>query len=405
MLIGIDASRAVVEKKTGTEHYSEQIIYNISKLDTKNQYILFSESAPLKGSLLEKLPKNFSWRIIPFGYLWTQIRLSWEMQYWKKKLDVLFVPAHTIPLIHPKNVVVTIHDLGFEYFPKLYAQKPIGPSNPIIKFIFNIGARIVTLGKYGNSEFDYHRWAMRHAVKNATTIISISKFTKKDIIDKYDAKEKQISVIYHGFDTSFYRPLDSSSNKKKSFARTNPYKPYLFFIGRIERKKNILRLLKAFSQLKTKQNIPQKLIMAGMPGLGYDEIKKYISELPKETKKDIIELGYTSQEDVEYFMQNAQAFIFPTLFEGFGMPILEAFTSEIPVVCSDTTACPEIAGNCAILIDPKSTKSIENGILKIINDETITKTLINCGKNRVKQFSWKKAAQETLDIILDSAKK
>lgn len=404
MLIGIDASRAVTTQKTGTEHYSEQIIYNISKLDHKNQYILFSENAPKKGSLLADLPNNFTWKIIPFGYLWTQIRLSLEMLKWKNKLDVLFVPAHTIPLIHPKNVVVTIHDLGFEYFPELYAKKPIGPNNTIVKLLLNIGVRIITLGKYGNSEYDYHRWAIRHAISNATKIISISKFTKNDIVNKYNAEPSQISIIYHGFDTSNYRSLKNSSNPKKSTETTKKYKPYLFYIGRVEHKKNIKRLFEAFAKLKTKYKISEKLILAGMPGLGYDEIKKYKLTLPKNIQKDIIELGYTSQEDVEYFMQNAKAFVFPTIFEGFGMPILEAFASEIPVVCSNTTACPEIAGDSAILVDPKDSNNIADGIYKIINSNKLSDKLINDGKKRVQNFSWEKASQKTLDIIINSAK-
>jgi glycosyltransferase involved in cell wall biosynthesis len=405
MLIGIDASRAVAKHKTGTEHYSEQIIYHISKIDNKNQYILFSESPPLKNSLIANLPKNFTWKIIPFGYLWTQLRLSWEMIKWKNKIDVLFVPAHTIPLIHPQKVVVTIHDLGFEYFPKLYAKKPIGPDNPIIKTIFNLGARMITLGQFGNSEYDYHRWAMRHAVKNATKIISISKFTKQDIINKYKAKSKDINIIYHGFDTKIHKPLKKSTNIKKSLHITKKYKPYIYYIGRIERKKNILNLLKAYILLKKNNQIPHKLVMAGMPGLGYNDIKQFINSLSPKLQKEIIQLGYTSSENAQYFMQNASVFAFPTLFEGFGMPILEAYISEIPVVCSNTTACPEIAGKCAIKINPHNANDIARGILQTINLPKNTKRLIQCGKKRVKKFSWNEAAKRTLETIINSTNK
>lgn len=404
MLIGIDASRAVLSQKTGTEHYSEQIIYHLSKLDKTNQYILFAEKKPDPGSLMSKLPKNFSWRIIPFGYLWTQLRLSYEMIYWKHKLDVLFVPAHTIPLIHPKNIVTTIHDLGFEYFPALYAQKPIGPNNWLVKNVLNIGARIVTLGKFGNSEYDYHRWAMRHAVNKATKIIAISQFTKQDIVTKYHADPTQISVIYHGFDAGNLCPLERSMHRKISENKTSAYKPYLFFVGRIERKKNILNLLKSFVYLKKQKNIPHKLLLAGMPGLGYDEIKKYLLNIDTHIQKDIIELGYVSSEELVYYQQNADAFIFPTLFEGFGMPILESFACGVPVICSNTTACPEVAGNAAELVDPKDTKDIARGIDKVLSDHSYRQSLITNGYFRLKQFSWDKAAKETLDVILNCAK-
>lgn len=404
MLIGIDASRAVLTQKTGTEHYSEQIIYHISKLDKTNQYILFSEKAPDPGSLMANLPKNFSWRVIPFGYLWTQIRLSAEMIHWKNKLDVLFVPAHTIPLIHPKNVVTTIHDLGFEYFPALYAQKPIGPNNWLVKNVLNIGARIATLGKFGNSEYDYHRWAMRHAVSHATKIIAISKFTQKDIIDKYHADPKQIAIIYHGFDAGNLCPLSKSKHKNESKKLTEQYKPYLFYVGRVERKKNILNLLKAFVNLKKNKKIPQKLLLAGMPGLGYEEIKTYLVNLDKNIQNDIVELGYVGNNELIYYQQNADAFVFPTLFEGFGMPILESFACGVPVICSNTTACPEVAGDAAELVNPNSVKDIARGIHKVISSEKLKDELIHKGFARIKQFSWEKAAQETLDIILSCGK-
>jgi len=133
-----------------------------------------------------------------------------------------------------------------------------------------------------------------------------------------------------------------------------------------------------------------------MPGLGYDEIKKFKLTLPKNIQNDIIELGYTSQESVEYFMQNAKAFVFPTIFEGFGMPILESFASEIPVVCSNTTACPEVAWDCAVLVDPKKHHDIAKGIYQIINSKELSSKLVSCGVKRVRTFSWKKAAEETL---------
>lgn len=405
MIIGIDASRAVTTRKTGTEHYSEQIIYHISKLDKKNKYILFSETKPSKGSLLDKLPKNFSWKIIPFGYLWTQIRLSWEMLYWKNKLNVLFIPSHTIPLIHPKNTVVTIHDFGFEYEPSLYAKKPIGPNNWFVKNLLNIGARIFTLGKFGNSEYDYHRWAMRKAVKNAKELISVSNFTKNDAVKMYNADLKKITVIYHGFDKKRFVPISKLNNKEQkiSFQLTNKYKPYLFFVGRIEKKKNILRLIKAYKILKQKYKIPHKLLLAGMPGLGYEKIEKYILSLNPEIKNDIIKLGYVKDEDLTRYIQNADIFIFPTLFEGFGIPVIEAFACKIPVVCSDTTALLEIAKNYAQLVNPKDVSDIAIKTNLLIKNKKLREKLTKKAYIKSKTYSWKKAAQQTLKVIHKAA--
>lgn len=402
MTIGIDASRAVSSKKTGTEHYASQIIYNISKIDKKNQYILYAENMPSQNSELYNLPKNFTWKIIPFGYLWTQIRLSWEMFFHKKSLNALFVPAHTIPLIHPKNTIVTIHDLGFEYFPELYDKKPIGPDNFFIKFLLNLLIRIFTLGQYKNSEYDYHRFAMRNAVKNATSLIAISDFTKKDAINKYAADPNKISVIYHGVDEK-YQPKNKI-NEFEIDKLTKKFVPYIYFIGRIEKKKNIKRLIEAFINLKKDKKIKEKLVLAGMPGLGYDEIKKVIDNAPHDIKKDIIELGYVSDDDHVKYLQNASIFIFPSLFEGFGMPIIEAFSAGIPVICSNVASLPEIAQNAAIYINPYDTKNIEESIYNLTINNDLKNKIIASGFKRAKYFSWEKAAKETLNIIEKTAK-
>lgn len=406
MIIGIDASRAVTTRKTGTEHYSEQIIYHISKLDKKNQYILFSESKPQKNSLLYKLPKNFSWRIIPFGYLWTQIRLSWEMLFWKNKIDALFIPSHTIPLVHPKNTIVTIHDFGFEYEPSLYAKNPIGPNNWLIKNILNIGARIFTLGKFSNNEYDYHRWAMRKAVKDAKELISVSKFTKNDAVKMYQANPKKITVIYHGFDKKRFVPISKLTKQelKLSSELTKKHKPYLFFVGRIEKKKNIMRLIKAFKILKEKYHIKHKLLLAGMPGLGYNEIERYILNLPQYIKENIVKLGYVADNDLTKYIQNADIFIFPTLFEGFGIPVIEAFACKTPVICSNITALPEIAKNYALLVNPKKISDIVKMTNIMIKDSKKRKNLVEKAYNNSKTYSWEKAARETLEVIYKTIK-
>lgn len=403
MIIGIDASRATVSKKTGVEHYSEKIIYHISKIDKNNQYILYSENKPKKGDLLYDLPKNFIWRIIPFGYLWTQIRLSWEMLKDRKKLDILFIPSHTIPLIHPKKTVVTVHDFGFDYFPELYAKQPIGPKNPIIKFFINIFVRIFTLGKYGNSELDYHRWASKHSVKKATKIIAVSEFTKNDAIKLYNATDEKIAVIYHGFDSDI-KPLRLSQYKINSQKLTSSFKPYIFYIGRVEKKKNILNLVKSYQLAVEKYHIPHKLVLAGMPGLGYEQIKNYIEKLPENIKTNIILLGYVSDKHRSWWMQNADMFLFISNFEGFGIPILEAFQSEIPVICSNTTSLPEVAGESAILVNPKDPNEIAKQIFKLYSDKNIKKQLVDLANKRVQMFSWDKAARQTLETIINSTK-
>ncbi len=371
MLIGIDASRAVKDQKTGTEHYSEKIIYHISKIDTKNDYILYAPNMPTSGLLLD-LPKNFTWKIMPFPRLWSQIRLSWEIILGKPKPDVVFEPAHTIPIFHHKNTIVTLHDLGFKYYPELYTR----------------------------FERFYHNWCMDFSAKRAKRIITPSEATKKDIIKFYHTNPEKISVIYHGYNKNLYNQK-TTNHKPKNI---NQNSPYIFFVGRLEEKKNLENLVEAYSILRQNESIKHKLILAGKPGYHYEEIKAKIQSFKPEIKNDIIETGYVSEKDLAEYMRNASVLFFPSCFEGFGLPVLEAFASGVPVVASNTTSIPEIAKNAAILVDPRKPIRMAEELSRIIKNPDIKDKLIAQGLKRAQEFSWEKSAQQHLDAIIKTAK-
>ncbi len=359
MTIGIDASRASIRQKTGTEVYSYNLIKHLAKCDHKNQYILYTNRA-LKFDFL--LPKNFKVKVLPFLRFWTQIRLAWEMLI--RQPDILFIPAHTIPWIHPKNTVVTIHGLEYEHFPEAY------------------------------SGFDlWHlRKSTRLASKWAKKIITISKNTKKDLIKFYGVKDEQVKVVHLGYQKYEVR------SKKYGVAETLRFpKPYLLFIGRLEKRKNLVRLVKAFARLKNNKKIVHKLVLAGKPGYGYEQIKCSIKDLDLE--KDVILPGYISDKDLPYLIKGADVFVYPSLYEGFGMPILEAMNLGVPVVTSNTSALPEIAGEAALLVDPKSPDEIAKAIYKLIEDEDFKDRLVRKGLKQAKKFSWEKCAKETLTVL------
>lgn len=356
MLIGIDTSRTTKPKLTGTEYYSVEIIKHMLAIDDSDRFLLYSQFDPTKR--LERIPRNAKIKVMPFPKLWTQIRLSFEMLFHKP--DVLFVPAHTIPIIHPKNTVVTLHDLGFKHFPELYSPK----------------------------ELIYHNWSMNHGVESAKLIITPSEFTKKDLIKTYSLDPSKIHVVWHGFDhDSFvYKP----GVKKK---------PYIFYIGRVEEKKNSLGMIRAYALLRKEPSVKHQLILAGAPGFGFEKIKAEIETLPKDIQKDIIMLGYVSQEEYIKYLQEADIFLFTTFFEGFGMPIIEAFACGTPVVTSNVTSMPEIAGSAAILVDPKKPLGIAAALSRLVHSEHLKKQLIAKGRARARLFSWERAAEETLAVI------
>lgn len=395
MTIGIDASRSNEAEKRGTEWYAYHIIQHIKRIDHKNKYVLYSIDR-LQGGL-EHLPPNFSSRVLRSitDILWTQFRLSLEMLI--KPPDILFVPAHTIPLIHPPKTVVTIHDLGFEHFPELYKKIPIGPKNILIRTLLEVGSRIVTLGKYGNSELDYQRWSVRFGVRHASHIISISEFTKQDIIQRYGVDPQRITVIPHGFDAGDYRPVGKDETPQDQDIQK--LRPYMLFVGSVELKKNISGLLEAYRQYREKPESKLKLVIAGKPGYGYDEFVRQAQSYPADIRNDIHFAGWVPEKKAIELYRFANLFVFPSFFEGFGIPIIQAMACGVPVVCSNLTSLPEVAKNAAFLVDPRHHGDIAAAISKVAGNSRLRSSLIRKGLRRAKDFSWEQSAKMTLAVL------
>ena len=339
MLIGINARAAFKEPRTGVEEYTYQLINHLTILEEskRHRFILYSH-------------KNLRWPLP----IWTQIRLAGEMAI--NPPDVLFIPVHVLPLIHPQNSVVTIHGLEYEYYPEMYPWRHL----------------------------KYLRWSTKYALKNARQIIAVSENTKRDLIKLYGGQPEKIEVIHHGYNV---RPL--RSNKIVRPLRSNIC-PFILFIGRLEVKKNIQGLIKAFNLLKKKYQIPHKLILVGPRGYGYENSK---------FKNDVIEKGYISQEEKSQLLEKADLFVLPSFYEGFGMPILEAQAVGCPVITSNVSSMPEVAGQGALLIKPKNIEGIAEAMYKVISDKEFKKDLVTKGYENIKKFSWQKCAQETLKIL------
>lgn len=357
MTIGIDASKVAKTYQTGTEVYSTEIIKALSKIDFQNQYILYTPK-PLENKLPD-LGENFQIKVLPFGKFWTQIRLSREMM--AKKIDLLFIPAHTLPLIFPKKTVVTIHDLGFKHFPELYS--------PI--------------------DLLYHNWAANHSVKNAYHILTDANFTKKDLLKEYTLDPQKVSVVPLGFNDKVFRPLKQKKTRR----------PYIFYVGRMEEKKNIVGMIKAYKILRKEKNILHQFLLAGRPGYGYEKIIKECETLAPEIKKDVVLLGYIDNPTYVDLLKNADIFFFCSFFEGFGLPLLEAMASGIPMVCSNRTSIPEVTGKAALLVDPLSHLAMAAALSQIIHRSAVKKALISKGLVRASLYSWQKTAQKTLAIF------
>lgn len=380
MKIGIDASRAFQKKRTGIEEYSYQVIKHLRNELRDAQVVLYVRSEQ-ESVIREKefiLPKSWRVKVIKFPYLWTQLGLSLELLL--HPVDVLFVPAHVVPIIHPKNTIVTVHGLEYEFFPEGYS----------------FWARI------------YMRWSIKFSCKWARSIIAVSNNTKNDLIKLYDIKKDKISVIYEGYNSNFQFPI--SNFQSISNDKILNYKPYLLFIGRLEKRKNIEGILDAYKILVEKYKLPHSLLLAGKPGFGFEIIKLKIDNLLKienclpageAGKLKIVNLGYIDEARKWQLLSNADIFLFPSFYEGFGLPILEAQVLGVPVVTSNISSLPEVGGESVLYADPNKPKKITEAAYKLISDENLKNSIIKKGHENIKRFAWEKCAEKINKVLIE----
>jgi len=369
MIIGIDISRANTEQRTGVEQYVFYITNELKKIIPSDARVILYCREVLVDDLAT-LPDNWEVKVLswPPKRFWTQLRLSIEM--FLHAPDVLFIPGHVFPLIRPKHTIMTVHDIA------AYRYKNV----------------------YSFFERWYSLWSAKKAVKKLSTVIVPSIFTKNELITfvyKNKHKKNNIVVIPHGFECT------SENSTKIKDAEKKITKPFLLFVGRIEEKKNVIQIISAFNEVKKTQDV--QLVLVGKHGYGYQAIDTAIAD--SMYHKDIIQLGYVSDSMLHNLYATAQVFVFPSLYEGFGLPILEAMSRGCPVVCSNDTALPEVGGDAIIRVDKHNTVQIAQAIISILQNKTLQDTMRQKGYAQIKKFSWKLSAQGVYACIASFDKK
>lgn len=367
MKIGIDASRANSLQRTGVENYAFHVIQELKKIIPASVEVMLYSREPLIKELSE-LPHNWKNRVLawPPKRLWTQVRLSIEMIV--DKPDVLFIPAHVFPLIRPKKTLMTIHDVAALRFPETY--------NWFEKW--------------------YSVWSAKYAVNHLWKICTPSEFTKKELVHFFGVQAAdKISVTPLGIDEVYAQlcSTDEIEQVKKKFSIT---KPFIMTLGRMEEKKNTQRVVEAFNILKQDHDI--QLVLAGMPGFGYEKTLKHIVE--SEYRNDIIQTGWISPEEARALLASTNIFVFPSLYEGFGLPVLEAFASKAPVITTKGHSTEEIAGSSALYADAQDSSDIACVISSLLTSPDTARTLVEKGSERLKQYTWQCTAELTKNILL-----
>lgn len=357
MIIGVDAAcLGVTDKrlKAGVYHFAVNLMQNLLSIDRKNKYLLYS-FYPISKDLLKSFGPNACNRVLTPKKGWLNLRLS--LEFLLRKPDIFLGLSQALPFYHPVKSFVYVHDLAFELYPQFYPG-----ANP----------RLSRQTKF--------------AVKNADRIVAVSNATKNDLTRLYGVDPRKIAVIYHGVEDRF----------KPGLLKVLPQIPYFLFVGSYKPGKNIPTIIKAFRLFLKNFKKPCRLVIAGSDYWEDTQANKLIKELNLEKQVKIA--GFVREDELPRLYRGATAFVSPSFYEGFGMPILEALASGVPVITSPKGSITEIVGDAALLVDPEDYEGLGKAMLKVATDDKLRDRMIEKGLEKSKQFSWQKSAKELFNL-------
>ncbi|MEK7605389.1 MAG: glycosyltransferase family 1 protein [Patescibacteria group bacterium] len=370
MKIAVDANEANVTKKVGISEYAFELIKQFEKLQTSNyNFQIYLKDRPSS----DFPPQGANWHYKIFGpkKLWTQFALPVSLFFKKDRPDVFFSLTHYGPRFSPVPTVISIMDLAFFHFPEYFTAKDLN---------------------------QLKSWT-GYSVRNAKAIITISEASKNDIIKWYGIDGSRIHVIYPGIKpTITLTPHIYSMEELQTKYKIS--KNYILFVGTLQPRKNITRLIEAFSLLIKKKphtDSDLQLVIVGKKGWKYEEILEAPQKYGVEDRVTFVD--FVTDEDLILFYKNALCFAWPSLYEGFGLPILEAMKLGCPVVTSNVSSLPEAGGDAVLYVDPEDVSDITDKLDQVASDPRLRKTMIEKGHRQVQKFSWEKSAKETLAVL------
>ncbi|MDP2946388.1 MAG: glycosyltransferase family 1 protein [bacterium] len=368
MVIGIDASRANRRQKSGVEWYAYNLLDRLFELDHNNQYLLYTPDK-LRGAIIPR-SANWSEEMLnwPLNRFWTLGRLSWEMICHQP--DILFVPSHTFPLVRAKKNVITWHDVGYEHYPETY----------------------------GSFELKSLKLGAKRMVKTADQIIAVSDFTKREIMKFYGVDSQRIAVVPLGLDHRLWQP-SSPESVKETLNQLKIKYPYFVFLSRLSLRKNVIGLVRIYNRFRETQQHPFNLLLVGSDQPGAQELDAEIKASPY--KEEIKKLGWLEIQQLPVLLSGARALLFPSIYEGFGLPAIEAMACGTPVIASNSGALPETVNNAGMLIDTHDYDAFAASMVKVVEDSDFRQGLINRGLARAQEYSWDQCAKQTLDVLLN----
>lgn len=353
MTFGIDISAALGIQRSGIGNYVFNLVDNLIQIDTRNEYYLFTSKTNTNNPF--QLTPNF------------QLKNKYNLFNNFKNFDSIHGPDFKLPPIRAKKKIITIHDLA-------------------------------SFSNRGFMSKDFEELTKKKVIKavnKADIIITVSNTIKSEIEKEFPATIGRIISVHHGVDKqkSF---VDDLTVRTTIVEKYNLPDSFLLFVGNLETRKNLITLLKAFITLKDKFNIKHKLVFVGKSGFGYESIKKFIYE--NKLNEDVKIIGWVEDDDLYTIYSLAELFVFPSFYEGFGLPIIEAMKCKLPIIISDIPTHREVADDAAKYFSTTNDEELANSIISLLQDETQKNNLIQKGFDRAHYFDWTKTAKQTLKI-------
>jgi glycosyltransferase involved in cell wall biosynthesis len=369
MRIAINAADLDHSRIDGTRIYIQNMLKNFGPdADDRDQFLIYHQSE-FNPELTFPIFKNYKIKDLKFPFWWTQTRFGWEI--FREKPDVLWMPMHSLPYLRSKKTktVVTIHDLAFKFFPQFFPKKDLRRLN----------------------------WFTDYAARRADKLIAVSQSTKNDLLKICPGlREEKIKVIYHGYDKELFNENISEEKIKKirsQFSILNSQ--FIIYVGAIQPRKNIETLIDAFELLRKEEKYKNLgLVIAGDLGWLYAPILEKIK-----STDGVIYAGKFMTKDLPALLRGAEAFVLPSLYEGFGLPAVEAMACGVPVIAADNSSLGEILGKSGVLYKPNNAEELAKSLREVLGNATLQNQLKEKGLERARDFSWEKCACETLDWI------
>ena len=377
MIIGIDGNEANVPNKVGVGQYAFKLLWHLYQIDSNNKYIIYLKDQP--SSDLPKPRENWQYKVFGPGKLWTRLALPFHLYTQKEKLNLFFSPSHYSPSFSPFPTIPTIHDIGYLQFQNQFTKKDL---------------------------YQLVNWT-KESLKKATQIVTVSQFSKDEIIKTYNINSNKIHIAYNGVDTP--PKIDSPTQQDILSSYSLKANNYFLYLGTLKPNKNIPFLIESYSLfLKKIKSTPcpvkgrvgegfcPKLVIAGKKGWLFDEIFATVKK--HHIEEQVVFTDFVTEDQKWTLYQNAIASVLPSVYEGFGIPAIESMKVGTPVIVSNIPPFREVVQNCGLFINPSDTNDLCQKMIEICHNQTRSK-FSQLGKLQADKFTWDNTAKAVLAVF------